>query len=178
MRKTFKLYTVAMALLLLLPAAGMAQLKVGYMDPQKVLDALPEKGKIQKELQDYVNQKQQEYNTKYQSFQSRVLNYRNRMSKMNDEENKAAQDSLQSLQQELGQLQQGFNNDLQQKRNTLLAPVLDSMKTAINQVAKEMNLDFVINESTSEGKILSYVSDKGKQDYDITQKVIDKLTKK
>lgn len=178
MRKTFKLYTVTIALLVLLPVAGMAQLRVGYMDPQKVLDALPDKAKIQQELQDYVNQKKSEYNAKYQNYQTRMLSYRNRMTNLSGAENQAAQDSLQNLEQELGALQQGLSNDLQQKRNTLLAPVLDSMRTAIGQVAKQMHLDFVLNENTAEGKVISFVSDKGKQDYDITQKVIDKLTKK
>lgn len=176
--RQIKLYMFIAVILFLMPATGMAQLRIGYMDPQKVLDALPEAGKVKQELQAYVAQKQQEYNTKYQDFQNRAISYQNRKASLNDAADKAAQDSLQSMSQELSTLQQGFKSDYQQKSNTLMSPILDSVNTAMSEVAKSMHLDFVLNASTADGTIISYVSDKGKVDYDITQKVIDKLTKK
>ena len=165
-------------LLVILPGYAMAQLKIGYMNPQKVMNALPERAMIQKELKDFLTQKQQDYQKKASDFQNEVAAYQKKSASMSSEESNKEKQRLSTLSQNLNKYRSTLQQDLSNKRSQLMAPLLDKINKAIKSVADSMNLDFVLNETTGQGEsILMYVSNNGKQKYDITKKVIDKLTK-
>ncbi len=173
-----RLFLAAGLLVLLVPGLTMAQVKVGYMNPQKVLNALPQRAKIQKELNDYMAQKQQDYGKKADSFRNEIAEYQKKSASMSSDENNKEKQRLSSLSQELQKYRTNLQQDLDNKRNELMSPLLAKINKAMKEVADQMNLDFVLNETTQQGEsILMYVSNTGKQKYDITQKVIDKLTK-
>lgn len=175
-----KIVLIAAGLLLMLPIVSHAQdLRIGYMNPQKVLNALPEKAAIQKKLNNLLQQKQTEYSKRAASLQTQIQAYQKKKASMSKLENQKEQTRLNKLTQNLDQYRDSIKVDLQNKRSQLLNPVLDRINNAIKSVADSMNLDFVINKETGQGQsIIMYVSQDGKQKYDITQKVIDKLTKK
>jgi len=55
-------------LFLTLPFAAFAQLKVGIMHPDDVLDALPETSQIEAELQQYIEERQRSFQAQYQEW--------------------------------------------------------------------------------------------------------------
>jgi outer membrane protein len=175
----YKVTLAAACLLFLLPGLSQAQLRIGYMSPQKVLNALPETSAIQKKLNTYLQQKQSDFSKKQADLQSQVEAYQKKKASLSKEEDQKEQQRLTSLNQGLDQYRQQISQDLQKKRSQLLGPVLDKVNGAIKDVADSMKLDFVFNKETDQGEsILMYVSQTGEQKYDITQKVIDKLTNK
>ena len=61
----------------------------------------------------------------------------------------------------------------------MLQPVYTDIQKAIDEVAKELKLDFVFNKVTSSGDaIILFADDTANNKLDITEKVIAKLTKK
>lgn len=173
-----QLLLATLLLVLFIPGLTMAQMKVGYMNPQKVLSALPERAKIQKELNDYLASKQQEYGKKAEDFRNEVAAYQKKSASMSSDENNKEKQRLSTLSQNLDKYRSNLQKDLDNKRSVLMSPLLDKINKAMKDVADQMNLDFVLNETTQQGQnILLFVSDTGKKKYDITQKVIDKLTK-
>ncbi|HKJ34608.1 MAG TPA: OmpH family outer membrane protein [Balneolales bacterium] len=175
-----KIISAALCLMILFPVMSQAQnMRIGYMNPQKVLNALPEKAVIQKKLNAYLQQKQKDYSKKAADLQTQIQAYQKKKASMSKAENQKEQSRLNNLTQNLDKYRSSIQDDLQTKRSQLLSPVLDRINKAIKSVADSMNLDFVLNKETSQGEtILMYVSQNGKQKFDITQKVIDKLTNK
>ncbi len=174
-RKTLLLLGV---LLLITPVLVHAQLRVGYMSPQKVLDALPEKAVIQKKLNDYYQQKQAAFQQRVQNYQQQLAAYQKKKSTLSQAEDQKSQAQLKQMAQQLQSYQQNAQADLQQKRQQLLGPVLEEIQKTIKEVADSMKLDFVVNEETNDGsQILTYISDSSKKNLDITQKVVNRLTK-
>jgi len=148
-------------------------LAIGYMDPQAVLDTLPQKDQIEKQLNDYIEQKRQQLQEQTADFQQRVTAYQQKADQMSDPQKQAVEDSLGNLQQQLQELRAGIQQDIQQQRSKLLQPIYNRIDQAIKAVAKEKNLDFVLNKSTSMGdNIIFYASSKN---LDITDDVAKKL---
>lgn len=163
---------------LMIPALTFAQIKVGYMNPQKVLNAMPDRAKVQKELNDYLTSKQQDYQKKATDFQNEVAAFQKKAASMSADSSNKEKQRLSTLSQNLDKYRTNLQQDLANKRSELMSPLMAKIHKAMKSVADQMNLDFVLNETTAQGEsILMYVSDTGKQKYDITQKVIDKLTK-
>lgn len=159
-------------------SAWSQELRIGYLNPQTVLERLPDTGKIEKELGDLAKKKQEEFSARVQKFQNDVQRFQNNASLMQADAKEKEESRLISEEQELQKLQSDIQQELGTKRNELLRPVLQKIDTAISEVAKELSLTYVMNESTSQGEsILLFVSENGKKSFDITEKVIAKLIK-
>ena len=63
----------------------------------------------------------------------------------------------------------GNNGELFQKQDELMKPVQNKIFTAIQEIAQDENLDFVFDRS---GDVMLLYA---KEEYDITNKVLDKL---
>ncbi|HKI47005.1 MAG TPA: OmpH family outer membrane protein [Balneolales bacterium] len=174
-RKTLFLFGI---LLIIGPGLVQAQqLRIGFMNPQEVLDSLPATAAVQKKLNDYLQQKQIDYQQKVKDYQKQITDYQNKKATLSQAEDQKEQAHLGQLSQQLQQYQQSAQSELQQKRQQLLGPILDDIQSAIKEVAQDMKLDFVVNKETQDGsQILMYTSESSKKNLDITQKVIDKLT--
>lgn len=165
-------------LLILAPGLVQAQqLRIGFMNPQEVLDSLPATAAVQKKLNNYLQQKQVEFQQKVKDYQQQLTDYQKKKATLSKAEDQKEQQHLNQLSQQLQQYQQSAQSDMQQKRQQLLGPILDDIQTAIKGVAADMKLDFVFNKETQDGsQILMYMSEGSKKNFDITQKVIDRLT--
>lgn len=169
-----KLVLTTTILLFAVAAATVAQqIKVGYMNPQEVLDQLPETTEIEQELNTLVQQKREELKTRSGEFQQALANYRQDSASMSEEQKSKREEELAGHEQELIQFQQTIQQQIQQRRAELMAPVYDRMDRAISAIAENMDLDFVLNETTGFGEtIIFYASD---QKLNITQQVLEHM---
>src|SRR5690625_6065630 len=67
--------TFLLTLLLLLPVVASAQLKVGVMNPDEVLDAMPEATEVQSQLEQFIEQRQNNFQSRYQEWISALTEY-------------------------------------------------------------------------------------------------------
>ena len=156
--------------------ASAQELKIGYVDPQTILNKMPDMAAVQKKLQNYADDKQQALADSEAAFRQKVQAFQQKSAVISAEAKKAEQDQLQQEQQSLLQLQNQYKQDIQQKQSDLMSPVLNKIQNAINEVAKEMGLTYVLNTMTSNGDyIILYASDAAQKKYDITDKVMQKL---
>ncbi|MEQ8523215.1 OmpH family outer membrane protein [Gracilimonas sp.] len=153
-----------------------AEMKIGYVNPQAVLAKMPEMAAIQKRLQNFAEQKQQELLKKEQDFQQQVAAYEQKAGVISQEANQKEQERLAQLQQDLSTAQQEAEQALQQRRQELLGPMFTQIGTAIDAVAREKGLSYVLNTTTSSGDlIILYASDEYQSKYDITDAVMQEL---
>ncbi|SMO86315.1 OmpH family outer membrane protein [Gracilimonas mengyeensis] len=153
-----------------------AETQIGYVNPQAVLAKMPEMRAIQQRLQNFAERKQEELLQKEQNFQNEVAAYEQKAGVISEEANQREQQRLQQLQQELQTAQQEAEAALQQRREELLGPLFTQIGTAIDSVAEEMGLTYVLNTTTSNGDlIILYASQEYQEKYDITDRVMSEL---
>ena len=161
-----------LAVLLSFSSISFAQLKIGYIDSDTVMDKLPDvqdaRQKIDALIQEWqteLRKLENEWKTKYDDYEKRKLI-------MTDQTRAEAESELIKLENDIAQFRDkkfGTNGELFLKQDELMKPVQNKIFNAIKQVAEEENLDFVFDRS---GDIMILFA---KEQYDISQKVLDKL---
>ncbi len=159
-----------------MPLVAQAQLSVGVMSPDQVLDALPETAEIETELQEYVQDREQRFQERYQSWMEELTAYTEaaEAGELSDEEQQAEEERLTELEEELSSYQNRIQNQIRQRQNDLFTPLLNRVEEAMETVSEEMGLQYVLNKQSGTGDpIVYYMSDRG---VDITERVIEHLT--
>ncbi|TVR16561.1 MAG: OmpH family outer membrane protein [Balneolaceae bacterium] len=163
-------------LLLLLPAMAMAQLKIGIMSPDDVLDAMPEAAQVQQQLERYIQERQNAFQTRYQEWIDELTEYSELVESgtLSGQEQAQREERLMEMQEELNSFQNRIQNQIQQRQNDLFNPLLIKVEDAMAEVSEELGLDFVLNRTSNTGDPIVYFA--SERAADITQRVIEKLT--
>lgn len=161
---------------LLFPVAAQAQLSVGVMSPDMVLDALPETTLIESELQEFVQEREQSFQSQYQNWIEEVTAYSEAVEagEYTEQQQQEEEARLAEKEEELNSLQTRIQNQIRQRQNELFTPLLTRVEEAMQDVSADMGLSYVLNKQSGTGDpIVYYVSDRG---VDITDRVIQYLT--
>ena len=157
--------------------ASAQEIKIGYVDPQTILNKMPDMAAVQKKLQNYAEGKRQALADSEAAFQKEVQAFQQKSAVISDAAKKSEQAKLQQQQQSLIKLQNQMKQEVSQKQSDLMSPILNKIQNAINEVAKQEGLTYVLNTMTSNGDyIILYASDSAQKKYDITDKVMQKLS--
>lgn len=162
--------------ILFLPVVVHAQLSVGVMSPDEVLDALPETAEIESTLQQYVQEREQQFQNRYQSWIEELTAYSERVEagEYTEQEQLEEEERLSELEEQLNSFQNRIQNQIRQRQNELFTPLLNRVEQAMESVSDEMGLSYVLNKQSGTGDpIVYYMSDRG---VDITERVIQHLT--
>ncbi|MDI6401736.1 OmpH family outer membrane protein [Balneolaceae bacterium ANBcel3] len=157
-------------------ASAQSDLRIGYVDPQVIMRSMPEMAAIERRLQNFIDRKRQEFAEKESTFRQRVEEYQQRAAIISEEAQRREEERLAELSLELQEFQQNFQQEIQERQITLLEPLLDKIQGAIDEVASERNLTYVLNTMTNNGDfIILYASEQAQRDYDITNAVMERL---
>ncbi|HZY79253.1 MAG TPA: OmpH family outer membrane protein [Cyclobacteriaceae bacterium] len=153
------------------PAQPVTQ-KIGYADSDYIFSQLPEMKQIDSELkahsaqlQSQMEAKQRDLQTKYEAFQKLPATTDNAIRADKQRELEALNESLQKFSQDA-------QTSLQNKQNTLMAPVFDKVGKAIEAVAKENGFAFIISAQLMQGADVLLYSD---EKFDISPLVLKKM---
>jgi outer membrane protein len=161
---------------LLFPAVAYSQLSVGVMSPDQVLDALPEAAEIETQMQEFAQERDQEFQSRYQNWIEQLTAYSEAVEagEYTEQQQQAEEERLAELEEELTSFQTRVQNQMRQRQNELFTPLLARVEQAMQTVSEEMGLSYVINKQSGTGDpIVYYMSDRG---VDITERVIQHLT--
>ncbi|MDZ7715919.1 MAG: OmpH family outer membrane protein [Balneolaceae bacterium] len=151
-------------------------LKIGYVNPQAILSRMPEMKAVQQRLQNFIDRKSQEFQQKQANFQQQVADFEQRQEVISAEAKQKEEERLGQLQAELQRTQSEFQQQIQQKQQELVGPLMQQISQAIDTVASDMGLTYVLNTTTSQGdEIILYVSEDAQNKYDITDQVMRQL---
>ncbi|MGV8914170.1 MAG: OmpH family outer membrane protein [Kaistella sp.] len=141
-----KKLSVLFAAIMMLATVGVAQAqKVASMDYEAVLSAMPETKKMTSDLDIFSKTKGDELNKQAEAFQKEVQTYQTEGAKMTEAQRTAKEAELQKKQQNLQQLQQTAQNDLAQRRDAAVKPIIEKLNNAVTKVAKANGYEFVID---------------------------------
>jgi outer membrane protein len=150
-----------------------AQLKIGYVDSNTIMDNLPDAQDARQKLDALIQDWQKELGDLQTQWQTKYDDYQKRKLIMTDQTRSDMEADLVKLEQQIADYREKkfeTNGELFQKQDELMKPVQNKVFNAIQDVAKEEDLDFVLDKSGGDALLL-YAKDQ----YDITPKVMDKL---
>lgn len=167
------IFTTIAVFLAFFVLSAQGQMKVGYMNPQTVLDTLPAKQQVEEQLNSFIERKQGELEQQTVTFQQRVAKLQEQAENASSTQQEVLQDSANALNQRLRQHRSQIQQQIQQRRAKLLRPIYTRIDKAIQTVAERHKLEFVFNERTSSGQNIVYYADARQKN--ITDEVIDEL---
>ncbi len=119
--------------------------KIGHMDMQYVLSAMPEMKQVQSQLQTLQGQLEKQAEAKQKDFEEKYNRYVSEGSTMAEAIRVDLEKELSTMQQSAQEFAANAQQTLQQKEQQLMQPVYDKIGTAINEVAKEGSYSYIIN---------------------------------
>ena len=140
-----KLSVLFAAVMMLVTAGAVNAQKVASMDYEAVLAAMPETKKMTTDLDAFSKTKGDELQKQAEAFQKEVQQYQADGAKLTEAQRTAKEGELQKKQQNLQQLQQTAQNDLAQRRDAAVKPIIDKLNNAVAKVAKANGFDFIID---------------------------------
>ncbi len=149
-----------------------AQLKIGYVDSNTIMDNLPDALDARQKLDALVKEWQDELNKKEAAWKAKYDDYEKRKLIMTDQTRSEMETELMNMEKDISDFREkkfGTNGELFQKQDELMKPVQNKIFNAIQDIAQEEDLDFVLDRS---GDVMLLYA---KEEYDLTNKVLDKL---
>lgn len=141
-----KKLSVLFAAVMMFATVGVAKAqKVASIDYEQVLAAMPETKKMTTDLDTFSKTKGEELNKQADAFQKEVQAYQAEGAKMTEAQRTAKETELQKKQQNLQALQQTAQNDLAQRRDAAVKPIIEKLNNAVTKVAKANGFEFVID---------------------------------
>lgn len=150
-----------------------AQVKIGYTNPARILSELPEVEAVDQQIQELIKQRDGELAEKATTLQQTFSNYESTMNSLSEQERSTREQELIEMNQQFEKEREGMMNEIRQKRTELMAPIIEKMNTAMEEVAQEMDLDLVLNEGTSYGDAIIFFANSEK--LNITDEIIAKI---
>jgi len=156
----------------LLSSISFAQLKIGYVDSDTIMDNSPDMQDARQKIDALIQEWQTEIRKMENELKAKKDDYDKRKLIMTDQTSTDALAEIAKMEKDITDYRDkkfGANGELFQKQDELMKPIQNKVFNIIQEIATEEELDFVFDRS---GDILFLYA---KPDYDITTKVIDKL---
>jgi outer membrane protein len=154
-------------------STGYAQSKIRYLNSQEILDQLPEAQEIQKKLDDIRVGYENEYNDLIDRFEKLTKEIESQSLLLSPEKKAEKEREKLNLQQQIENFQReklGPQGEFYRKNTELTRPLYDKIDAVIQKISDEEGYDMVFD-------VVGGVMVFAKDEYDITQKVLDELNK-
>ncbi len=130
MKNTIKVF-VLVALTLAAMSVS-AQVKLGHIETQKLIQAMPEWTAAQKTFEE-------------EQFQTKLAEYSEKMKTYSEAMRATTEEELQGLQQRIQRFQETAMAQLEKTQNDLMQPVMEKALNAIKEVGKENGFTYIFD---------------------------------
>lgn len=128
-------------------ATAQKGVKIGHINSNELLTAMPERAAVQKDLEEYANQLKATLDVMRKEYETKVGEFQSKQDVMTDIIKDTKIKEITDLEKRIGEFQQTAEADLQKKEQSLLQPIIDKAKTAIDDVAKAEGYTYVLDSS-------------------------------
>lgn len=154
-----KTKSLLVAIMLLIGATSFvnAQSKVAHIDTQALAEAMPEMKAAQAQLEKLQKTYDAEISNLMKEFETKRKQYETEAESKTAEENAKRAEELQGMNTNIAAYRQGAIEDLQKKQESLIAPIFEKARTAIQKVGRAQGYQYVLDSSSlllAEGKDL------------------------
>lgn len=162
--------TGILAAVLLMFAGTVQAQKFGYVNSALVLSEMPEMKQLQSSLEAFQKVKQKEGEAKMAAFDQKRASaaQKKERGEMTPKEEQKVMAELQKLQEELYQFSATAEQEVAEKQQKEMEPILEKVNDAINAVAEEGEFQYIFD---AQSGVILYADETS----DVTEKVMEKL---
>lgn len=163
---------IIVSILLFATTLVQAQLKIGYIDSDTIMDNLPDVQDARQKLDALIQEWQSELTKLETQWKQKYDDYEKRKLIMTDQTRAETEAALVQLETQIAQFREkkfGTNGELFQKQDELMKPVQNKIFNALKEIAEKEDYDYVFDRS---GDIMILFA---KEKYDLTSQVLEKL---
>ncbi len=154
-------------------STSQAQMKVRYVNSQRILAEYPEAQEVQRKLDELRAQYEKEYNQMLQQYEQLAKELQSQSLLLSPEKKAEKEKQLQELGMKIEQYRiqkLGPEGEYFQQNQKLTQPLFDKINRVIQQIAQDEGYDFVLD--VVQGVVLY-----AKPEYDITDRILEELKK-
>jgi outer membrane protein len=142
--------------ILLIPAGlfSQKQIKLGHIDSQKLIMAMPESDSAQKKLQKVEQEFQATLEELQVEFNRKFKNYQDNYSTMTELIRSTKESELNELSERIQNFQTQAQQDFERQRVELFRPIQEKAKKAVDEVAEEHGFTYVFDIGPGVGAIV------------------------
>jgi len=156
--------TAVLLLVALAAAPAMAELKLAFINTQRVMSESPQAKKASKKIEDEFLRREQELQQMSKSLKALQDGQEKNALTMSEGDRRAKEREISDLNRDLQRKQREFREDLNLRKNEEMASILERANKVIKQIAEAEKFDLIVQEAV-------YFSPR----IDITDKVIKAL---
>ena len=145
-----------------------AQNNFGYINTDLIVTEMKETKEVGNKLRTIGESYDEEFKELYSEYDTKRKKYESESTLKTETINRSRAQELSGMEERMQEFRQNASQELQNKQNELMAPVIAKMNKAISEVAKENGIDFVFDTAQ---RNLAYSNDK----YNLLKKVKKKL---
>jgi outer membrane protein len=146
-------------------------MKIGIVDVEMIVKAMPEAAEADANLKTLTQQYRDSLLAIQKSYVDKAQQFDKQKAMMTPAQQQTEQEALKNLEMSYAKFQEdkfGNTGEIVQLREKFLEPIRGKVKTAIAGVAKEENMNFVLDKNSPN---LLFAED----EYDVTFKVLDRI---
>lgn len=149
MKNTIKLFVlVAFMIAAMGVSAQQPAVKLGHIETQKLIQAMPEWTEAQKKFQAQQDEVEKELTNQQELFQTKAAEYAEKVKTYSDVIRNAKEQELQELRQRIQRFQESAMNDLDKVQRDLMEPITTKATNAIKEVGKENGFTYIFDMSS------------------------------
>lgn len=157
---------------LIIPVILVGQSKIGHINSEQIMQALPEAQDAQRSLDNLVAQWESELQKMQSDWKKKFDEYDKKKLILTDQARADQEKALRDLEQSIADYRNrkfGQNGELFQKQNEVMKPIQNKIFKVLEDIAKDQGYDYIFDKS---GEILLlYANEKN----DLTQTVLHKM---
>ncbi len=128
--------------------------KVGHIDSELLLKAMPETKAMEVELKKVQQTYADEYNSQAASYDAKVKKYTAEAPTQTDVKNEERRLEVAGIQQKIQKYSQTASEEIQKKQFDLLKPIVEKAQQAVKDVAAEKGFIYIFDSSPGKGLIV------------------------
>lgn len=148
---------IALIALLTLGAVSFsqAQSKVAHISTQELIEAMPDFQDARSQMSKLQNSYKSQIEDMYKELQEKSERYEAEAKDQTNEENQRRMEEMQESQERIRNFQMNAQQELDQKNEELMKPLLDKARNAIEKVAKTQGFDYVLDSADGGGVLVA-----------------------
>jgi len=144
----------AILVAIVLFTTAFAQAQVAHINSEELVASMPATKAMQDELKVLGHTYDTEYKAQTNALKAKLQKYQTEAQTKTPEENEKRQQEVAEIQQKLQLYLRSAQEEIQKKEFDLLKPIIEKAQTAIQTVAKEKGIKYVLDSTPGKGLIV------------------------
>ena len=147
MKKLVKLFFAVVLTVVVSMGVNAQSLKIGHVDSGAIMEIMPERTKIEQDIQAYAAELQAELQAMYAEYQNKLQDYQANQATLSNLIRQSKEKEIVDLETRISEFQASADMAMQNKQLELLNPLIEKVQNAVNAVGKEKGFTYIFDKA-------------------------------